>query len=56
MQSRRKLSMSKNRYTRDSNSSEVVNIIMQKAEEAMFLIRRPVASGYQNVLYSVPVR
>ena len=35
--------MSKNVYTR--NSSEVVNIIMRKAEEAMFLIRRPGESG-----------
>lgn len=46
--------MSKNLYSRDSNSSEVVNIVMRKAEEAMFLIRRPGASGYQ--MYSTQRR
>jgi hypothetical protein len=48
--------MSKDIYSRDSNSGEVVNMVMRKAEEAMSPIRRPGASGYQNVLYSVPVR
>ena len=45
-------------YSRDRHPSEVVNTTMRNAKnlDAMFLIRRPGASGYQDVLYSAPVR